>query len=327
MHTALDRGNAEESEITDPPATATTIRECTLRAGTRSNRSSRAEKKVNPVHPLVHPSREDTKRFGRPPTKTEKTSERSLTLYSPVSYHNEGGHFDVGEDELAALLEPLRPHVPCPVCTPRGRTTAGLAVREGQRGRFASCTSFGAGPDHHCGHTERVCENCEQGLMIRMGNGRARCQNPTPGAGSESPAPAARTCAGDGRGLRSFAGFVLVDQRACARCAGGGRAAPGEGECELKSPGRARSAGRSPSRRTATTDCRWSRIPSRSARSGTGLSPCSRPSSDSRLRAFSGQIGPKHQQGFALMIRPVRTSGPGEEGAGVPSQAPAGARP
>ena len=92
-------------------------------------------------------------------------------------YHNEGGHFDVGEDELAEFLEPLRPHVPCPVCRPRGRATAVLAVREGRHGRFAGCTSFGAGPDHHCGHRERVCERCEQGLMIRTGNGRARCQN------------------------------------------------------------------------------------------------------------------------------------------------------
>ena len=93
-------------------------------------------------------------------------------------YHNESGVFDVGEDELAELLEPLRPHVPCPVCTPRGRTAAVLAVREGRHGRFAGCTSFGAGPDHHCGHRERVCERCEQGLMIRLGNERARCQNP-----------------------------------------------------------------------------------------------------------------------------------------------------
>ena len=92
-------------------------------------------------------------------------------------YHNEGGHYDVGEDELAELLEPLRAHVPCPVCKPRGRTTAVPAVREGQRGKFAGCTSFGAGADHHCGHTERICERCGQGLMIRLGNGRARCQN------------------------------------------------------------------------------------------------------------------------------------------------------
>ena len=102
----------------------------------------------------------------------------SHSPFADELYHNEGGHYDVGEDELAELLEPLRPHVPCPVCKPRGRTTAVLAVHEGRRGRFAGCTSFRSGPDHHCGHTERVCERCEQGLMIRLGNGRARCQNP-----------------------------------------------------------------------------------------------------------------------------------------------------
>ena len=103
-----------------------------------------------------------------------------IDSHSPFSdelYHNEGGAYDVGEDELAEFLEPLRPHVPCPVCTPRGRTTAVLAVRDGRHGRFAGCTSLAAGPDHHCGHRERVCEGCEQGLMIRLGNGRARCQN------------------------------------------------------------------------------------------------------------------------------------------------------
>lgn len=108
----------------------------------------------------------------------------SIDTHSPFSdelCHNEGGHFDVGEDELAELLEPLRPHVPCPVCTSRGRTTAVLAVREGQSGRFARCTSFTAGPDHHCGHTERTCEKCGQGLMIRLGNGRAGVRTPSAG--------------------------------------------------------------------------------------------------------------------------------------------------
>ena len=102
----------------------------------------------------------------------------SHSPFADELYHNEGGLYDVGEDELAELLEPLRPHVPCPVCSPRGRTTAVLAMREGRHGRFAGCTSFAAGPDHHCGHRERVCERCRQGLMIRMGNERARCQNP-----------------------------------------------------------------------------------------------------------------------------------------------------
>ena len=104
-----------------------------------------------------------------------------IDSHSPFSdelYHNEEGRYDVGEDELAELLEPMRPHVPCPVCSPRGRTTAVLAVRDGRHGRFAGCTSFSAGADHHCGHRERVCETCGEGLMIRLGNGRARCQSP-----------------------------------------------------------------------------------------------------------------------------------------------------
>ena len=102
----------------------------------------------------------------------------SHSPFADELYHNEGGHYDVGEDELAELLEPLRPHVPCPLCKPRGRTTVVLALRERKHGRLAGCTSFGAGADHHCGHTERICETCGQGLMIRLGNGRARCQNP-----------------------------------------------------------------------------------------------------------------------------------------------------
>ena len=52
----------------------------------------------------------------------------SHSPFADKLYHNEGGHYDVGEDELTELLEPLRPHVPCPVCKPRGRTTAVLAV-------------------------------------------------------------------------------------------------------------------------------------------------------------------------------------------------------
>ena len=61
--------------------------------------------------------------------------------------------------------------------TRRGRTEAVLAVREGRSGRFAGCATFSAGPDHHCGHTERVCERCGEGLMIRLDNRQAQCQN------------------------------------------------------------------------------------------------------------------------------------------------------
>ena len=102
---------------------------------------------------------------------------QSHSAFADELYHNEGARYDVGEDELAELLEPMRPSVPCPACTRRGRAEAVLAVREGRSGRFAGCTTFSAGPDHHCGHTERVCERCGEGLMIRLGNGQARCQN------------------------------------------------------------------------------------------------------------------------------------------------------
>ena len=96
---------------------------------------------------------------------------------------NADGRYDVGGDEFAELLEPLRPLVPCPVCGPK--SAAVLTVREGPSGRFASCTSFGSGPDHACGFSERVCDACNERLMVRLGNGRARCD--TPGCGWEAP--------------------------------------------------------------------------------------------------------------------------------------------
>ena len=102
---------------------------------------------------------------------------QSHGAFADELYHNEDARYDVGEDELAELLEPMRPSVPCPACARRGRPEAVLAVREGRSGPFAGCTSFSAGPDYHCGHTERLCERCGQGLMIRLGNGQARCQN------------------------------------------------------------------------------------------------------------------------------------------------------
>ena len=104
--------------------------------------------------------------------------EHGHTTFADELYYNEHAHYDIGEDELAEFLEPMRPLVPCPACTERGVTSAVLAVRAGRNGNFAGCTSFRAGPDNHCGHIERVCDRCRQGLMIRLGNGRARCQAP-----------------------------------------------------------------------------------------------------------------------------------------------------
>ncbi|MYJ96467.1 MAG: AAA family ATPase, partial [Proteobacteria bacterium] len=69
----------------------------------------------------------------------------SADTHSPFAdeiYYNERGHYDVGEDELAEFLEPMRPPVPCPTCRQIGPTTAVLAMRDGRNSRFAGCTSF-----------------------------------------------------------------------------------------------------------------------------------------------------------------------------------------
>ena len=91
-------------------------------------------------------------------------------------YEGRGRLYDVGDEELAEFLEPVYPMVPCPTCKPRGRSSAVLAVRSGRHGRFAGCTSYNAGPDHSCGYRERLCEDCMEGLMARVGNDWAKCQ-------------------------------------------------------------------------------------------------------------------------------------------------------
>ena len=91
-------------------------------------------------------------------------------------YEGRGRLYDVGEEELAEFLEPVYPMVPCPTCKPKGRNGAVLAVRSGRHGRFAGCTSYSAGPDHSCGYRERICEDCMEGLMARVGNDWAKCQ-------------------------------------------------------------------------------------------------------------------------------------------------------
>ena len=100
------------------------------------------------------------------------------SLFADELFHNVGGQYDVGEDELAEYLEPMRPHVPCPTCIREGREGPVLAKRVGPMGSFAGCTSFSAGEDFRCGHTERLCGSCEVGLMIRTGDGYAACQSP-----------------------------------------------------------------------------------------------------------------------------------------------------
>ena len=48
----------------------------------------------------------------------------SHSPFADELHHNENGHYDVGEDELAEFLEPWRHNVRCPVCEPSGTTHA-----------------------------------------------------------------------------------------------------------------------------------------------------------------------------------------------------------
>ena len=101
---------------------------------------------------------------------------QSHSAFVDELYEGRGRLYDVGEEEFADFLEPMYPMVPCPSCQPKGRNGAVLAVRSGRHGRFAGCTSYSAGPDHSCGYRERVCEDCMEGLMARVGNDWAKCQ-------------------------------------------------------------------------------------------------------------------------------------------------------
>ena len=48
----------------------------------------------------------------------------SHSPFADELHHNENGHYDVGEDELAEFLEPWQHNVRCPVCEPSGTTHA-----------------------------------------------------------------------------------------------------------------------------------------------------------------------------------------------------------
>ena len=95
-------------------------------------------------------------------------------------WRNDDRIYDVGEDALAGILEPLRPTEPCPVCARHGRSTMALALRSGPKGDFVACTSYAWGEAHRCGHTERRCEACGDGIMARQPppQRNAKCQNP-----------------------------------------------------------------------------------------------------------------------------------------------------
>ena len=95
-------------------------------------------------------------------------------------WRNDYRAYDVGEDALAGVLEPLRPTEPCPVCVRQGRSTMALALRSGPKGDFVACTSYAWGDTHRCGHTERRCDACGDGIMARQPppQRNAKCQNP-----------------------------------------------------------------------------------------------------------------------------------------------------
>ena len=94
-------------------------------------------------------------------------------------WRNEHHEYDVSEEELAELLEPLRPNEPCPSCERRGRRDETLVLRESQNGALLSCTSYGGRNrlERFCGHKERACEKCRMGIMIRDGRGLSQCHD------------------------------------------------------------------------------------------------------------------------------------------------------
>lgn len=96
---------------------------------------------------------------------------RDHTHFTDELYYNVKRYYDVGEDELAEYLCPLKPRVPCPACN-----LGILTVREGPHGNFASCTSFDYGRDRFCGHKERICAICNEGLMVRRDDSWAERQ-------------------------------------------------------------------------------------------------------------------------------------------------------
>ena len=109
---------------------------------------------------------------------TRRGEERSL--WGHTLWRNEHQDYDVSEEELAELLEPLHPNEPCPTCEQRGRRGETLVLRNGPNGAFVSCTSFsGRNPgERFCGHKERACGQCGSGVMVRDGHGLSRCHDP-----------------------------------------------------------------------------------------------------------------------------------------------------
>ena len=88
---------------------------------------------------------------------------------------NEDAVYDVSSHELAEYLDAPVPLVPCPKCARLGESSSALVLRGGSHGPFVGCTSFAAGEEHHCGHSERPCAHCGAGVMARAPNKSAEC--------------------------------------------------------------------------------------------------------------------------------------------------------
>ena len=100
------------------------------------------------------------------------------SLWGHELWRNACKKYHVNYEELAELLHPPRPDEPCPSCRSQGRKES-LVLRPGPERDFVSCTSF-RGVDaqrNSCGHREEPCEKCEQGIMVRDGNGNSHCHD------------------------------------------------------------------------------------------------------------------------------------------------------
>ena len=99
------------------------------------------------------------------------------SIWGHTLWRNEHREYDVSEEELVELLEPIRPSEPCPACKLRGTHRETLVLRNGSDGLFVSCTSYGRRQTSYCGHTERTCEKCGNGIMVRDRHGLSRCHD------------------------------------------------------------------------------------------------------------------------------------------------------
>ena len=104
-------------------------------------------------------------------------TDEERSIWGHTLWRNEHREYDVSEEELVELLEPIRPSEPCPACKLRGTHRETLVLRNGSDGLFVSCTSYGRRQTSYCGHTERTCEKCGNGTMVRDRHGLSRCHD------------------------------------------------------------------------------------------------------------------------------------------------------